>query len=66
MKKAIPQTILILVLTGMLILALYIQQAECPTPPETEWSQTYGGTDREVPYSVVQTGDGGYAIAGRT
>jgi hypothetical protein len=30
------------------------------------WSQTYGGTDEDVAYSVVETLDGGYALAGRT
>jgi hypothetical protein len=29
-----------------------------------EWNQTYGGADAEVAYSLVQTSDGGYAIAG--
>jgi hypothetical protein len=31
-----------------------------------QWSKTYGGTDTDVGYSVVQTSDGGYAIAGYT
>jgi hypothetical protein len=30
------------------------------------WSKTYGGTDDDIGYSVVQTSDGGYAIAGYT
>ncbi|HKZ93180.1 MAG TPA: hypothetical protein VJ249_01185 [Candidatus Bathyarchaeia archaeon] len=30
------------------------------------WSQTYGGTYEDDAYSVVQTNDGGYALAGRT
>src|SRR3989304_6257964 len=28
------------------------------------WSRTYGGTASDIAYSVVQTSDGGYAIAG--
>jgi hypothetical protein len=32
----------------------------------TQWSRTYGGTDIDVAYSLVQTGDGGYALAGST
>ncbi len=31
-----------------------------------EWNQTYGGTNWDLGYSVVQAGDGGYAIAGET
>ena len=30
-----------------------------------QWNRTYGGTNKEVAYSVVQTSDGGYAMAGR-
>jgi hypothetical protein len=30
------------------------------------WSRTYGGTEFEEAYSVVQTVDGGYALAGST
>ena len=30
------------------------------------WNKTYGGTSPNYGYSVVQTGDGGYAIAGLT
>jgi hypothetical protein len=31
-----------------------------------EWSKPYGGTNQEEAYSLIQTNDGGYAIAGRT
>jgi hypothetical protein len=31
-----------------------------------QWSQTYGGTGYDRAYSLVQTGDGGYALAGST
>jgi len=30
------------------------------------WSQTYGGDENDVTYSLVQTSDGGYALAGET
>ena len=30
------------------------------------WSRTYGGTDGEVTYCLIQTVDGGYALAGLT
>jgi len=31
-----------------------------------QWNQTYGGTNDDIGWSVVETGDGGYAIAGYT
>ena len=31
-----------------------------------QWNRTYGGTSDEYAFSVVQTGDGGYALAGQT
>jgi len=30
------------------------------------WSRTYGGADHEYGYSVLETGNGGYVIAGKT
>jgi len=30
------------------------------------WSQTYGGVGEEVAHSLVETSDGGYALAGYT
>jgi hypothetical protein len=32
----------------------------------TGWSQTYGGTARDEARSIVETSDGGYALAGHT
>jgi hypothetical protein len=34
--------------------------------PDTLWTRTYGGSGGEEAYAVVQTPDGGYAIAGYT
>lgn len=31
-----------------------------------DWSQTYGGPNRDYGYSVIATNDGGYAVAGYT
>jgi len=31
-----------------------------------QWSKTYGGASTDIGYSVVQTGDGGYMLAGFT
>jgi hypothetical protein len=35
-------------------------------PPPTQWNRTYGGTGYDGASSVVQTSDGGYALAGTT
>ena len=32
----------------------------------TDWNKTYGGTGDDFAYSVIQTNDGGYALAGYT
>jgi len=34
--------------------------------PDTAWTRTYGRTDYNVGYSVQQTTDGGYIVAGKT
>jgi len=31
-----------------------------------QWNKTYGGTTEDLAHSLVQTGDGGYALAGST
>jgi predicted secreted protein len=36
------------------------------TPYMPGWSKTYGGTNANVAYALVQTSDGGYALAGYT
>ncbi len=36
------------------------------TTGDTVWTKTYGGNARDVAYSVQQTADGGYIVAGNT
>jgi uncharacterized delta-60 repeat protein len=41
-------------------------QASFAQPPETLWTRTYGGIEAERCWSVRQTSDGGYIVAGFT
>jgi hypothetical protein len=73
MKKLVSGIMLTMLLISMLTLAFNIQPAETEPAstasqeaPPTEWTQTYGGTNRDYAYSVVQTSDGGYALVGYT
>jgi len=68
MKKTIPEIMVILLLASMLTLTFSIQQAESSEPPGIEWSRTYGGEFDDMYHDtvVIQTSDGGYAIAGYT
>lgn len=36
------------------------------TAPEEEWDKTFGGTESDWAYSIQQTSDGGYILAGYT
>ena len=51
----------IFIITIVLIIcgSLYAQ-------PDTLWTKTYGGMDDDLAYSVVQTADGGFILAGLT
>ncbi|MCF7811967.1 T9SS type A sorting domain-containing protein [bacterium] len=56
--------------TRHVLIALTIILAFLPfvafTQPELQWTRTYGGVRSDECYSMIQTTDGGYAIAGRT
>jgi len=65
-KKVVSRAMLTLLAISILTSAFGIQQAESSEPPPTEWVRTFGGVRSDYAYSVVQTTDGGYAIAGFT
>jgi len=58
-KKLFLSSIVLFVLLSSPLVVLV--EAE---PSWVIWSQTYGGADDEIAYSLVETSDGGYAIAG--
>jgi hypothetical protein len=53
-------SIFLAVLLGLLLVSTALAQE----PGDTLWTRTYGGTDWDYAYSVRQTSDGGYVIAG--
>ncbi|MBL7190209.1 hypothetical protein ISS30_00795 [bacterium] len=51
-------------ITALLLLSLLTIPAF--SQPDTLWTRTFGGSDNDRGYSVQQTSDGGYIIAGYT
>ena len=62
-KRAV---ILCVILASVLFLCFSFPHAKVSGTSVTEWSKTYGGTSSDQILSVVQTSDGGYALAGIT
>lgn len=62
----LPLMMSVLLLFGLLVFTPFLQRAECSSPSVSEWTRTYGGNGTDRAWSVVQTGDGGYVIAGST
>ena len=53
-------------ITIMLVLCLVLSTLSFPLVSASSelWSQTYGGPEGEYAHSLIETSDGGYAIAG--
>ena len=52
-------------LTGIVI-TLFLIDSVFAQAPDTSWTKAIGGADNDIGYSVQQTSDGGYIIAGYT
>jgi len=50
----------------LLSITLFTLTTNIHAQPDSLWSRTYGGENYEVCYSLIQTSDGGYALAGET
>ena len=52
----------------ILFIFTFLFAFSCPShaQPDSLWSRTYGGGDEDWCYSVIQTVDGGFALAGTT
>jgi len=48
------------------LLGLFLVSTAIADPGDTLWTRTYGGSDYDYSWSVQQTSDGGYIIAGYT
>ena len=54
---------LLLSLIGLMCLFVF---AEKEVLPIITWDKTYGGSSNDMAYTLIQTTDGGYAVAGFT
>ncbi|MCW4005671.1 MAG: hypothetical protein NWF04_03615 [Candidatus Bathyarchaeota archaeon] len=67
-KKPLKAAVLVGILVSTLLLtvaATGFATAQTTAPP-TEWTQAYGGSRSDQAYDIIQTSDGGYALAGYT
>lgn len=53
-------------IVGIILLLALTNVVYAETAPEEEWSKTFGGLGGERAWSVRQTSDGGYILAGFT
>ena len=65
MTRRLVSEIMLTLLLTILLLSVNVSIG-IAQPPPTQWSKTYGGAGSDGASSVVQTGDGGYALAGET
>ncbi len=51
---------------GIIVLLALTNVIYAETAPEEVWNKTFGGIDSDCAWSVQQTSDGGYIVAGDT
>ena len=54
------------ILSGAVLVTILLAGLLFAQAPDTLWTRTYGGDSTDLGYSVLQTSDGGYIIAGST
>ncbi|MCW4010796.1 MAG: hypothetical protein NWF05_09285 [Candidatus Bathyarchaeota archaeon] len=65
MDKA-STAIIIITLLVVCMFGACTPKTRADVPPEVEWSKTFGGPNSDYGFSLVMTGDGGFAIIGIT
>ena len=64
MNKA--RGIFLAVLFSLMLVAVFNGREAAAEPSTDAWAKTYGGTGDEYAMTLIQTDDGGYALAGQT
>jgi hypothetical protein len=64
MKRVVG--VFLAVLLSVMLLTVLLSSRQAWAEPSQGWSKTYGGTSTDWVFVLVQTVDGGYAIAGYT
>jgi len=65
-EKGVSSIVIIVIVIAAMVLLLSFEAVRASATPDSEWSETFGGGDNDVAFSVIQTSDGGYALAGWT
>ena len=55
--------ILLIVIVGVAAVSVFIWWYTLPTPPVLVWEKTYGGSESDQAFDIVETGDGGFIVA---